>query len=94
MDVRKIENRFLRAARFLGKLPATAIFVYLGLVAIPVVALVDVFIDFPRGDQDWRVYLMYWPTTMLFGALFGLLADVFERLRSTKGKRDDISMSN
>ena len=56
-----------------------AIFVYLGLFALPVLALTDVFIDFPRGDQDWKTYLMYWPPTMLFSVLIGLLADGLAR---------------
>jgi len=90
MKVHHILRRLRLVARFLRKLPATAVFAYLGLVAIPVLALIDVLVDFPRGDQDWKIYLMYWPATMLFCALIGLLADGFEKLLLNKDKRNDV----
>ena len=66
------------------------IFVYLGLFALPALALIDVFIDFPRGDQDWKIYLMYWPPTMLFCALIGLLADGLARFLPGKDKPHEV----
>ena len=90
MNVQHMLHYFRPAASFLGNLPACAVFVYLGLIAVPLLALIDVFVDFPPGDQDWAVYLMYWPATMLFSALIGLIADGFERLLSKKGRRHDV----
>lgn len=67
--------------------PVTAVFIYIGLTITPAVALIDVFFDFPRGDQDWTIYLMYWPIIMLFCAFLGLLADGFERFLPGKNRR-------
>ncbi len=91
------DNHELRSrvghARLLGKLPALVVFIYLGLLVIPILAAIDVFADFPRGDQDWKIYLTYWPPTMLLCALIGLLADGLETFLSKYDNSNDVEPS-
>jgi hypothetical protein len=92
------ENHDLRSRRrssnFFGKFPALVVFIYLGLLAIPLLAAIDLFTDFPPGDQDWKTYLTYWPPTMLLCALVGLLADGLGRFLSRHDMPNEVQPSD
>jgi len=98
MEIAVTDEHELRHFRlftwYSNRLPVTAIFIYIGLAVTPGLALIDVFVDFPRGDQDWTIYLMYFPPIMLFFALVGLLADGFEKLLFINDKPDDQQSSD
>ena len=43
-------------------------------------ALFDVFLDLPKGDQNWQIYLIVWAVALILCLVLGLVMDLLGKL--------------